>query len=831
MEIFKEYAPSFWEKNMPAIPLHHFQAVNGSGTALGKAPCVNGWQRYHNSMPSVDERLSWLNQYSNVNIGLVLGEQSRCIALDIDSEVEAEVALIKSIVPTSPWIRVGKKGCVMMFKYNGEQTFRIKDITGRTICELLSSKTQVVLPPSIHPDTQKPYVANCNLYDVVDRLPILPKDIESILRNALENQLGVQLGHSGWTRTVDFVSSGSRDVKMTSVAGIYAHAVLRGEITLKEGIDMMRAWVATQVEKVAGDDVDPEKGVRNLVKFLMNDVLGPKKRVLPKGWDNGLSEEEKKQLNIEVDDNCISWDFNKLNEYLCDKIASTIMNSAERNQAIEFAIEKIARSKTLSMIEEEKCLKHIVNTSNDISMPTLRKRINEIRSAGISGRNHTEIAKAVLKDINDMIPIYESVDQNDDFPSIRYYNSSFWRWGGSHWEKMEEVDIEKVISTEYGDLPAAQKANDHRGIIHVMKALVRQELQESPASGVNFANGFVDIFGQLHNHSRKYGCTYTLPYSYKKELNGLKEAPKFYKFLKSIWGQEADFEARIKTLRQVMAATIFGLGPSFNRAILLYGVGGSGKSQLLTIIRRLLPPEIVSVVSPYNFTDKFMITELSTSVLNICGELREDDMVSGDTFKQVIDGSPMQGQYKGKPIFNFMPKATHWFASNYLPRSRDASEGFNRRWVILSFNRIVPDSEKIRGLGDIIVAEEREAIASWCIGAMAELNSASDYDLPESHYKLINSMTAENDSVFFYLTSEEEGPRAYEKGEILLQKLFETYRTFCYGKVGAKPVGLRRFLARLNELAIIFGLSVDNSKVYGLTLEREKGSVVSRVRR
>jgi phage/plasmid-associated DNA primase len=178
-----------------------------------------------------------------------------------------------------------------------------------------------------------------------------------------------------------------------------------------------------------------------------------------------------------------------------------------------------------------------------------------------------------------------------------------------------------------------------------------------------------------------------------------------------------------------------------------------------------------------------------------------------------------------------MPKATHWFASNYLPRSRDASEGFNRRWVILSFNRIVPDSEKIRGLGDIIVAEEREAIASWCIGAMAELNSASDYDLPESHYKLINSMTAENDSVFFYLTSEEEGPRAYEKGEILLQKLYETYRTFCYGKVGAKPVGLRRFLARLNELAIIFGLSVDNSKVYGLTLEREKGSVVSRVRR
>lgn len=828
--IFGEKAKFYWEKGMPVIPLHQFDAVNASGTAIGKAPAITGWQRFHDSMPTEEDKKEWLERYPNVNIGLVLGKQSQCVALDIDSEVEAEIGLIDSIVPTSPWVRVGKKGKVLMFKYNGEQTFRIKDVSGRTICELLSSKCQVVLPPSIHPDTRAPYVANCDLYDVVDRLPILPKDIESILRNAFENKLGVQLGHSGWTRTIDFVSAGSRDVKMTSVAGIYAHAVLRGEITLKEGIEMIRAWVATQVERVAGDDVDPEKGVKNLVKFLMTDVLGPKKRVLPKGWDTGLSAEEKKQLGVEVDDECISWDFNRLNDYLCDKIASTVMNSSERNDAIEFAIDKIARSKTLSTIEEEKCLKHIVNTSNDISIGALRKRINELRSSGISGMNHVEIAKAVLKDINDMIPIYETVDQNDEFPSLRYYNSNFWRWGGSHWEKMEDLAIEKAISTEYGDLPAARKASDHKGILHVMSTLLRPTLIESPASGVNFANGYVDVFGQLHPHSRKFGCTYTLPYAYRKELNSLENAPKFHKFLLSVWGREPDYEQRVKTLRQVMASTIFGLGPSFNRAILLYGVGGSGKSQLLTIIRRLLPPEIVSVVSPYDFTDKFKVTELSTSVLNICGELKEDETVSGDIFKQVVDGSLMQGQYKTRPIFNFAPKATHWFASNYLPKSKDSSEGFNRRWVILSFNRIVPDCEKIRGLGDIIVAEEREAISSWCIGAMAELNSASDYSLPESHYKLINSMIAENDSVFFYLTSE-EGPRALDGEVTLIQKLYETYRTFCYGGVGARPVGLRKFLSRLSELAIIFGFSVDNSKVVGLTMDRGKGTIVSRVRR
>ena len=830
MQIFKDNAPLYWAKGMPAIPLHSFDAVNAAGVKLGKAPILAKWQMYHEAMPSVDEQKEWLEKYPDVNIGLPLGKQSRCVALDIDTEISAEEAIIKSIVPQSPWVRVGKKGCVMMFKYNGEQTFRIKDITGRTICELLSSRTQVVLPPSWHPDTKAPYVANSNLYDVVDRLPILPKDLESILRNAFVDKLGVQLSHSGWTRTVDFVSAGSRDVKMTSVAGIYAQAVLRGEVTLKEAMDMMRAWVATQTEKVAGDNVSADKAVRNLVKFLMNDVLGPKKRVLPKGWDINLDDEEKKQLNIDVDDNCVSWDFNKLNEYLCDKIATTVLNSAERNDAIEFAVEKIARSQTLSLIEEEKCLKHIVNTSNDLTMVTLRKRINEIRNQGISGRNHTEIARAALKEINDKIPMYEAVEEGDEFPSLRYYNKDFWRWGGSNWEKMDDSEVEKVISTEYGDLPAASRANDHKGILHVMSTLLKSELKESSASGVNFANGFVDIFGQLHNHSRKYGCTYTLPYCYRKELADLECAPKFKAYLESSWGKDPDYEQKVKTLRQVMAATIFGLGPSFNRAVLLYGIGGSGKSQLLNIVTRLLPADVVSVVSPYAFTDKFRVTELSTSVLNICGELSENEMLPGDAFKQVVDGSLMQGQYKGKPIFNFNPKATHWYCGNYLPKTKDGSEGFNRRWVILQFNRIVPESEKIRDLGEIIVAEEREAITAWCIGAMAELNSASDYDLPMSHYDLVNQMTADNDSIFFYLTSE-EGPRAYSEGEIQLQSLYEAYRTFCYGTIGARPVGLRKFYAKLSELALIFGFSVGNSKVVGLTMDKEKGVIVSKVRR
>lgn len=818
--IFADNAPRYWSVGLPVIPLHKWDDMGLNGKSLGKAPCVEAWQRFHEKMPTQEEMTNWLKKFPDVNIGLPLGQQSRCVALDIDSEIEAEISLIEKLVPTSPWVRVGKHGKVLMFGYNGEQTFRIKDMTGRTICELLSSRTQVVLPPSVHPSTKKPYTANCNLYDVVDSLPILPKDIETILRQNLADS-GVELGTEGWTRTTDWVSAGSRDVKMTAVAGMYAMAAIRGEVTLLEAIDMLRAWVATRTEKVAGDNIDVEKGVKNLVKFFVKDIVGPKKRVLPKGWDTGLTEEQIKSWGLNFNEENISWDFSRLNSYLKEQLSNTELTGEKRSEIVDYALQRISQS-NMTDIEEEQCLQYISHTSNLISLGALRKRLRSLKQDGISGNDQTEIAIEVLRDLDEKIPNYESNPNDEDrFPSLRFTNGSFWSWGGSHWEVMPDSVIEKHIATEYGSLPAAKRASDHKGIMHIMSTLVLENLSGADIKGVNFANGFVDMFGKLHPHSRKFGATYTLPYSYKPND---KIPPKFAAFLKQVWGEDRDYEQKVRTLQQVMASTMFGLAPSFSRAILLYGIGGSGKSQLLTIVRKMLPQDIVSLVSPYNFTDKFMVTELSKSVLNICGELKENQPLTGDIFKQVIDGSPMQGQFKGKQIFNFTPKAAHWFASNYLPISQDTSAGFNRRWVILGFEHPVPADKKVRDLGDIIVAEEREQIASWCISIMAELHSMSDYQLPDSHIEYVTRMASENDSLFFFLTAQNiEGGGARLKKNVItpFSEIYSKYRNFCYSKAGAKPLGTRRFMSRMTELVKLLKLKIDSTgtKIEGLSLE------------
>ena len=207
--IFADTAPSYWAVGMPVIPLR----------SMEKVPVPLGWQNFHDSMPDEKTRNGWLKQYPNGNIGLPLGKQSRVVALDIDTVDESLIRLIEEALPKSPWTRYGKKGKVLAYAYSGQKTFRIKASTGETICELLSEKTQDVLPSSIHPETRLPYTANCHLYDVVKTLPKLSSDIEEKLRTVISDY-GIVLSRSGHSKLTEYVSSGSRDTKGPRIPGI-----------------------------------------------------------------------------------------------------------------------------------------------------------------------------------------------------------------------------------------------------------------------------------------------------------------------------------------------------------------------------------------------------------------------------------------------------------------------------------------------------------------------------------------------------------------------------------------------------------------------------------
>ncbi|KGM36142.1 bifunctional DNA primase/polymerase [Inquilinus limosus] len=796
--IFGDYAPIYWANGLPAIPLMY----------QDKRPIIQDWSRFSEVFPTDQEQEEWTRRYFDNNIGIVLGPQSGLTMIDIDTEDEGLIKDILEILPPSPWHRKGRKGVMLAYKFSGIQTFRIKEASGKMLVECLSSKTQIVLPPSIHPDTKRPYEANCNLFDVVGDLVELPSQVESLLRGLFKDR-GIELSHSGWTRVTDYVSVGSRDVKMTSVAGFFAQGVTRGEMTVLEAMERMRAWHSTCTEKIAGDDVDIEKGVNNLIKFLIGDVLD-KGKMLPIGWDAGLSDVDKKAMGLEFTVDNEEWDYERIRDYLKEEFEKFEPDTQGRMNAVEYVLRKISSSDRITSLDADRIFRYIVDVGGmRLNLSNLRRRVVELQKGDFQGINHTEIAAQIKKELEEITP-------------HAHVGGNFWRYGGSHWEIVDRSELLRIVAERYGNYIAAKRAGDHKGVLDILGSLLPQQLTTDDVRGINFANGVLLENGAVVEHNPAFGMQYTLPYRFVPNIG--REATRWHAFLERVWGADEDYEDKVRALQEAMCATMFGMGPRFQRAVLCYGVAKTGKSQLLTIVKNLMPSEARSACPPDMWGDKFAPATMYGKLINVCGELSETKNVDGQRFKQTIDGEEMAGQYKGQQIFHFRPRCMHWFASNHMPKTDDTSGGFNRRWLVLTFNSPIDNSERILDFGDIVAAEEREAIVSWVIEALPRVRQIPDFTLPESHKKMIDEMAAGNNSVrHFFMTGGRVTVDPTITDVTSEKKLYAAYWSFCISGVGARPVTTTKFTRRVRDLAGDLGFKEVPGGWSGLTVKDVAG--------
>lgn len=779
MPLFSDVAPGYWAKNIPVIPLR----------PCSKIPAPNRWQSYAAEMPDADTQAAWLLGYPDGNVGLALGPQSGMLALDLDSVDPMVIKVLQEMMPYSPWKRVGKKGAVYMFKYNGERTTRIKHEDGSTVIEILSRGTQVVLPPSIHPDTQMPYEANCDLLSVVDKLTPLPRDFEVQLRAALVAN-GVKLTTRGSMRVTDWVPSGGRDSALTAMAGLLARSVIRKENTLLEALHQVEVWVATFTERVTGDAMDPEKGRNKLMEFLRRDVVDGR-RALPAGWDAGMTPAEVSEAKVFFGEDIEEWTVDQVIAWLTDKFEGTPADAVmQRSAIIDEAMVRIVKSPSLGPVEQDFIIRFIQHAcGRAITTGSLRKRLLELTRGEVLGNDHTEIASAVIAEV-------------EQYGELRHQGGSFYQWKGAHWEQVEDSELMGVIAKEFGSLTAGKKHNDHRGILQTVVNLVPHKLGEAQMSGINFANGYLTLDGQLLDHDPKYGATYVMPYRWMPDG----AAPqRFLGLLDQSWGHNADYMDKVQALKEAIACTLFGMAPQFSRAFLLVGIPHSGKSTIKKVVEGLVPDNALCSVPPHDWADKFLPTQMNNKLVNFCGELSETAMIAGDRFKSIVEGEELNGQLKGGQIFKFRPNCAQWFASNHLPRTRDTSQGFNRRWLLLHFDRPVSKEAKIINLDQQILDEEREAIVAWALPAMEDLLRAQDFTIPTSHTALISEVASQNNSVRFFMTSGgvqlcRPGPDQVVVPRVSETDIYNAYYVFCRLTANAMPVALKKFGMTMAEL-------------------------------
>jgi P4 family phage/plasmid primase-like protien len=791
--IFQTYAPAYWAAGLPAIPLRQ----------RNKMPDINQWSAYGLRMPSELEQHHWMASFPRGNIGLPLGPQSGVAIIDIDTEDEALIEAILDCLPKSPWKRVGKKGMALAYRFEGQKNFKLRGADGGMLLEFLGLGNQCVMPPSIHPDTQLPYTANCNLWEVLNDLPELGEDIEDKLRGLLGSK-GFELGAGGRSGPLDVIPAGERDVQMVRHAGYLARVVLgidkSATFSLNDAIAQMHHWVSNFTAKVAGDAMDPEKGTAKLLEFLLKDL--EKGRTMPAGWDANMPEEWKADPRIaklfEMNQ-AQRWDGARARQWLSGKIAEKPNDDDWAIQCVFEIIDEVAKDEHFLERDTRVLIQFMMNLC-----PRLFKKSDLLiawkdskkgLSAGNDNEadNHVKIARELL----------EALAREGD---VRFHQGQFWQWNGSCFTPVTHEEIYQYVGNNVATSVLARTHAHYMQITQVMQRMAHGPLAQSGERGINFANGFVTEDLRILDHDPKYGCTFTLPFNYDREQ--AKGCGRWLEFLASCWEEEPDFAERVMALQEMFAVTLFKLAPRYQKAFLLFGKASTGKTVTLKVLRSMLPITAVAELGPDHWSQRFALTDLVGKAANICGELPENGRISGSIFKQVVEGSPVRSEFKGKDGFGFMPECAHWFASNYLPQSSDTTLGFIRRWQVLDFNKPVAAGDRIEDLAEQIVAQEREAIAAWALEGLRRVLDRRGFTEPACHQQRLGQMRRINNSVAAFL----EDTHRYERGEGLApaRDVYDDY-VFHVRDVGRnRPVTFERFIQILEDL------NLKTSKIRGL---------------
>ena len=164
MNSYKEYSDLYLSKGISVIPDKYKQ----------KIPAIKGWTEFCDRLPTSEESNQWSN-IGDTNIAVCTGKASGIVALDFDCTDPKILELINGDnLPNSPVERIGAKGFVRFFRYNGEKTFTLKN-AGGVVLEILSDNKKVTIPPSIHPSGMNYTWSGPALHEVDKKdLPVLP---------------------------------------------------------------------------------------------------------------------------------------------------------------------------------------------------------------------------------------------------------------------------------------------------------------------------------------------------------------------------------------------------------------------------------------------------------------------------------------------------------------------------------------------------------------------------------------------------------------------------------------------------------------------------------
>jgi P4 family phage/plasmid primase-like protien len=316
--------------------------------------------------------------------------------------------------------------------------------------------------------------------------------------------------------------------------------------------------------------------------------------------------------------------------------------------------------------------------------------------------------------------------------------------------------------------------------------------QRPPSDVINVKNGLLNIAtGELGEHSPSHLSAVQLPVVY----DPMAICPKIDKFVSEVFPEDAT------SVAYEIPGWLMTPDTSIQKAVLLIGPGGNGKSRYLRMVEAFLGKVNVSNLSLHRLeSDKFACARLYGKLANICPDLPTEHLAGTSIFKAITGGDPVTGEYKFKDSFDFVPYSRLVFSANNPPRAHDASEGFFDRWIVVPFERrFRGERGEIRADKlDAMLCEpsEQSGLLNRALASLGRLRSAGRFSDCSSLESAFSEFHAATDPLSVWLDGQTvEGPRFITTKRALISAFSE----HCERK-GRSPMSEQAFGGAIKRL-------------------------------
>lgn len=317
--------------------------------------------------------------------------------------------------------------------------------------------------------------------------------------------------------------------------------------------------------------------------------------------------------------------------------------------------------------------------------------------------------------------------------------------------------------------------------LHYVERATLTELPEPNPRYINLRNGRLNwIHGKLEDHSPGVFETIQQPVEYDPDA----VCPEFDRYLETTLDPEV-----IPLIEEVIGYCLIPY-TQFEKAVMLTGTGANGKSVFLNTLQALLGRENVSNVALQDLEEnRFRAAELLSKLANIFADLDAQALKGSSMFKTLVAGDRIAAERKFQSPFSFRNYARLLFSANQLPVSRDRTNAFYRRWIIIPFENTFEGKEADKGLKDRLTQpEELSGILNRAIQGLHRLFRNETFTTPAKVSEALENYRTENDSVVAFVKA---CVQANPEARITKKRFYQTYRTWCEDQ-GLYPVSQKR---------------------------------------